>query len=163
MNRIDTDSMVDLLFQVKWKSDDVTHTDCFQANQVNMWRDIFPADLSERIMGSQAGRQYSVTFGGGRGGTSFGKSPADGNQTQAVPLYPAGKSSGSNHGGTFLPQRTFNGYQRGFQKQYAPFRCVGINNGQLSVDFNHPLADKDLHLSTIIGKVEPKRMTRRSS
>jgi hypothetical protein len=55
MNTIDTDSKVDLLFQLNWKSDHVNYTDCFQANQANIWRDVFPAELKERLMGRQSG------------------------------------------------------------------------------------------------------------
>ena len=40
-----------------------------------------------------------------------------------------------------------------FRANVQPFRCVGLNNGHLRVDFNHPLAGKDLHLSVVIGKV----------
>ena len=72
MNRIETDSKVDLLFQLRWKSDHVNHTDCFQANQANLWRDLFPADLSERLLGRQGGDDIAMAFAGG----------------QAVPLHP---------------------------------------------------------------------------
>jgi SAM-dependent methyltransferase len=62
--------------------------------------------------------------------------------------------------GRFYPKGLLKGISRVFSNNIAPFRCVGINNGNLSVDFNHPLADKDLRLSTIVGKVEPKQIER---
>ena len=71
MNRIDTDSKVDLFFQLKWKSGAVTHTDCFQANQANMWRDIFPAGLNERLMGRQGGDDIVLTFDSGQAVPAF--------------------------------------------------------------------------------------------
>jgi len=40
-----------------------------------------------------------------------------------------------------------------------PFRCVGLDDSHVSVDFNHPLAGKELRLSCIIEAVgrEPGR------
>jgi hypothetical protein len=62
--------------------------------------------------------------------------------------------------GRFYPKGLLKDVSGVFRKNIAPFRCVGINNGNLSVDFNHPLAGKNLRLSTIIGKIEPKRIER---
>jgi FKBP-type peptidyl-prolyl cis-trans isomerase 2 len=160
MNRIDTDSMVDLLFQLKWKSDDVTHTDCFQANQVNMWRDIFPADLSERIMGSQAGDNILLTFDGGQAVPAFENHRLMEIKRRQFRSTLPGSHQAKPQMGRFYPKGLLTDINGVFKNNIAPFRCVGINNGHLSVDFNHPLADKDLHLSTIIGKVEPKRIER---
>ena len=62
MNIIDTDSKVDMLFQLKWRSNNATHTDCYHAIQANIWRDIFPAALSERLIGAQAGDNIILEF-----------------------------------------------------------------------------------------------------
>jgi SAM-dependent methyltransferase len=62
--------------------------------------------------------------------------------------------------GRFYPKGLLTDIRGVFRNNIAPFRCVGINNGHLSVDFNHPLAVKDLHLSTIIGKIELKQIER---
>jgi hypothetical protein len=43
-----------------------------------------------------------------------------------------------------------------FRADTQPFRCVGLSNGHLTVDLNHPLAGKDLTLSVVIGKVGVK-------
>ncbi|MFC1875708.1 methyltransferase domain-containing protein [Thermodesulfobacteriota bacterium] len=160
MNRIDTDSMVDLLFQLKWKSGNVTHTDCFQANQVNMWRDIFPADLSERIMGSQAGDNILLTFDGGQAVPAFENHRLMEIKRRQFRSTLPGNHQAKPQMGRFYPKGLLTDINGVFKNNIAPFRCVGINNGHLSVDFNHPLADKELHLSTIIGKVEPKRIER---
>lgn len=160
MNTIDTDSKVDLLFQLNWKSEYVNHTDCFQANQANIWRDIFPADLKDRLMGRQGGDNIELAFEGGKAVPSFQQS-----QFMEIKRKQFDRDSLGNHQtrpqlGRFYPKGLLKGVNSVFSNNIAPFRCVGINNGHLSVDFNHPLADKDLRLSAIVGKIEPKQIER---
>jgi FKBP-type peptidyl-prolyl cis-trans isomerase 2 len=160
MNTIDTDSKVDLLFQLKWKSSHATHTDCYQANQTNMWRDIFPAALSERLLGAQAGDNIVLTFKSGESVPAF-KS----RHLKKIKRSQFRSDAMGGHGvrpqvGRFYPKGILKDVSGVFRDNITPFRCVGINNGHLSVDFNHPLADKDLQLSTIVGGIEPKRIER---
>ena len=160
MNRIDIDSKADLFFQLKWKSGRVTHTDCFQANQANMWRDIFPANLHERLMGRQGGDDIVLAFDSGQAVAAFETRQLmeiKRSQFNAVRL---GGHQTRPQMGRFYPKGLLKDVNGVFSNNIAPFRCVGINNGHLSVDFNHPLADKALHLSTIIGKIESKQIER---
>jgi hypothetical protein len=160
MNRIDTDSKVDLLFQLKWKSGTVIHTDCFQANQANVWRDIFPADLNERLMGRQGGDDILLTFDNGQAVPAFETRKLIEIKRRQFNAERLGIHQSNPRLGRFYPKGLLKDVNGVFSNNIAPFRCVGVNNGHLSVDFNHPLADKDLHLSTIIGKIEPKRIER---
>ena len=154
------DSRVDLLFQLKWKSEHVIHTDCYQANEANMWRDLFPADMNERLVNKQGGDDIVLTFNGGQVVPSFEKQKLmqvknrqfNGNRMKHHQTRP--------QLGRFYPKGLLTDIRGVFANNIAPFRCVGINNGHVSVDFNHPLADKDLRLSTIIGKIEPKQVER---
>ena len=50
-----------------------------------------------------------------------------------------------------------------FSANVEPFRFVHVNNGNMMVDFNHPLSGKDLVLSAVIGKVEAKENERGGS
>jgi SAM-dependent methyltransferase len=160
MKRIDTDSNVDLLFQLKWKSADANHTDCFQANQANMWRDIFPADLNERLMGRQGGEDVVMTFGSGQAVPAFETRQLMKIKRRQFNAEQLGIYQSSPQLGRFYPKGLLKDITGVFSNNIAPFRCVGINNGHLSVDFNHPLADKDLRLSTIIGKIKTKQFER---
>ena len=42
--RIDSESIVDMVFHLKWKSDEVMHTDAYQASRINVWRDYSPVE-----------------------------------------------------------------------------------------------------------------------
>ena len=160
MNTIDTGSKVDMLFQLKWKSDQVAHTDCYHANQANLWRDVFPADLKERLMGSQAGDEIVQTFGGGEAVSNFQADRLMKIKREQFNATLLGRDLAGPHVGRFYPKGLLTGITGVFRNNVAPFRCVHVNNGHLTVDFNHPLADKDLQLSTIVGKVEPKQIER---
>ncbi len=62
--------------------------------------------------------------------------------------------------GRFYPKGVLKDVAGIFSANMAPFRCVEKNNGHMTVDFNHPLAEKDLRVSTIVGKIEPKQIER---
>jgi SAM-dependent methyltransferase len=62
--------------------------------------------------------------------------------------------------GRFYPKGVLNDVVGIFKENVAPFRCVGKNNGHITVDFNHPLAEKDLLVSAVVGKIEPKDIER---
>ncbi len=160
MKNIDINSKVDLLFQLKWKSERVNHTDCYQADQVNMWRDLFPADLNERLMDKQAGDDIVLTLSGGKGVPSFEKQKLMQVKNRQFNNKFLRNDQARPQLGRFYPKGLLTDIKGVFRNNIAPFRCVGINNGHLSVDFNHPLADKDLHLSAIVGKIESKLIER---
>lgn len=158
MKTIHTDSRVDLFFQLKWRSQQATHTDCYQANQVNIWRDIFPQMLRERLVGSGPGENIDLPIPARQAVPPFEKRKLfdvkrrqfDSGAREIQPVTPLV--------GRFYPKGFLKDVSGVFRNNITPFRCVGINNGNLSVDFNHPLAGKDLRLSTIIGKIESKPM-----
>jgi hypothetical protein len=58
--RITPDSVLDLIFNLKWKSNSAVHTDSFQASRVNMWRDLLPPALLNTLMNKEAGEQVQV-------------------------------------------------------------------------------------------------------
>ena len=59
-NQINTESIADIVFHLKWKSDTALHTDGYQASQVNIWRDYLPPFLVEKLLGKQAGERIDL-------------------------------------------------------------------------------------------------------
>jgi hypothetical protein len=122
-----------------------------------MWRDILPPALHEGLMGLKQGDNIVLKFAGGEVIQNFEESNLfELKRSQFKPRQP-GKGLITPQIGRFYPKGFLKGMAGIFKDNVSPFRCVGLNNGHLSVDFNHPLAGKDLKLSTIVGKVEPKR------
>ena len=159
-NQITSDSMVDLIFILKWKSGDASHTDSYQASQVNIWRDFLPPALLDMLMNQEAGEQLQVPIEKKEAVAAFSsRNLFDIPRTQfdcklkqdsvALPRL-----------GRFYPKGMLKGINGIFSANVQPFRCVGLNNGHMTVDFNHPLAGKELDLSVVIGKIEAKTIER---
>ncbi len=160
MSRINRDSLVDIFFNLRWKSEGASHTDCYQATGVNIWRDYFPPALIESLMGREAGESVEVALEAGK----------------SVPPYDSKKmftiknaqfennlkvaQGNSPHLGRFYPQGLLSGVAGVFKANTQPFRCVGVNNGHVTVDLNHPVAGKALTLSCLVGQVTNKTVER---
>ena len=54
-NRITSDSIVDLILNLKWKSSAAVHTDGYQASRVNIWRDPLPQVVLDALMNKETG------------------------------------------------------------------------------------------------------------
>ena len=155
-NRVNSDSIVDLIFHLKWKSSAACHTDAFQASRVNIWRDLLPPALLDAMVGKEAGERLEIPVKGGDIVAFFNdqnlfqikRNQFDRRFRKGVITEP--------RLGRFYPKGLLRGVDGVFRVNVQPFRCVGLNNGQITVDFNHPLAGKDLHLSAVIGKVGRK-------
>jgi FKBP-type peptidyl-prolyl cis-trans isomerase 2 len=160
---INSDSIVDMMFHLKWKSDDVIHTDGYQASRVNIWRDYIPAFLLEEMSGKQAGERIELKLSSNEVISQFDKqslfqiksSQFDSQFTLDAPTTPAV--------GRFYPKGVLKSVARVFSANVQPFRLVGSESGQMMVDFNHPLAGKELVLSGVVGKVENKETERGGS
>ena len=160
MSKIDMDSLVDIIFNLRWKSDTALHTDCYQASKVNIWRDFFPPGLLDSLLGKETGERVELKVKSGNYLPDY----------QTNRLFKVNKSQFSNRIGQkitispqlgrFYPKGFLKGISGIYRENIQPFRCVGINNGNLSVDFNHPIAGKELTLSCLIGKVETKTIER---
>ena len=57
---IDSDSIVDMVFHLKWRSEAAIHTDGYQASRINIWRDYIPPFLLDKMNGKQAGDRLEV-------------------------------------------------------------------------------------------------------
>ena len=160
MNKVNEESIVDLMFNLTWKSDYASHTDCYQASNVNIWRDHFPPALLENLMNKYPGDRIELNF---RQGDILPKI-----DSQKIFNIKSGQFSSnfdpdSFHepcAGRFYPKGILQGVTNVFKENIEPFRLVGLNNGHMDVDFNHPLAGKDLKLTTMIGHVENKDVER---
>jgi SAM-dependent methyltransferase/FKBP-type peptidyl-prolyl cis-trans isomerase 2 len=156
MNRIDSDSILDMVFHMKWKSSVASHTEGYQASRVNMWRDLLPPVLVDALMDKEAGERVQVHSNNGDIVEAFAeKNLFNVKNSQFDRRFRQGLVTEPRMG-RFYPRGLLRGVGGVFRANVQPFRCVGLDNGLITVDFNHPLAGKDLHLSAVIGKVERK-------
>ena len=65
MRKTVVNSLAAVEFQLHWKSDHGTHTDCFFAEKVNFWRDILPKPLFEKLLERSVGDSVEHSFEAG--------------------------------------------------------------------------------------------------
>lgn len=157
MNTIHEDSLAKIRFKLKWQSSAVRHTDILFAENVNFWRDIFPEDVRRSIMGKQPGSRMEFFFAPGellplpdsRQRFCIDHRQFDRRRVNGHRIEP--------HFGRFYPKGLVKGMPNIFSGNMEPFRCTGVDAAQLEIDFNHPLAGKELALNIAIHDVKVKR------
>jgi hypothetical protein len=140
-------------FSLSWQSSAIFHTDCFFAKKVNFYRDIFPKKITSLLMGKRSGDTVEIP--------SIMKeiiSPYTQDnefsieQRQFDRLYTA-PSKTEPRSGRFYPKGLLKGLSGIFKGNSEPFRCTGISDAAITVDFNHPLSQKNGNLTLIIKDV----------
>jgi FKBP-type peptidyl-prolyl cis-trans isomerase 2 len=157
---VDSDSLVDAVFHVKWKSDAARHTDGYQASRINIWRDYLPPFLLDRLRGKQAGERVEVKVNSNDVVPKFEDRNVFKIKSDQFDYSLMLNTIAQPGAGRFYPRGMLRNVAGVFSANIQPFRCVQLNNGHMSVDFNHPLSGKELVLDGVIGKVETKETER---
>ncbi len=142
-------SMCAMRFDLQWQSDNARHTDSRVVQNLNLWRDIFPAELEAQVMDKPVGYSASHDF---RAGTLLE------NYREAECLaikdhlfnraYRKGVVT-EPRAGRFYPKGFIAGTRGIFPEDMSPFRLAKCSE-LLTVDLNHPLAAYDIALSAEI-------------
>ena len=154
---MDTSRHANVEFTLSWASGDARHTERQYMEKVNFWRDFFPADLGEQLARCEPGETAQVRLGPGH------VVPAeDRAQVMAVAdrHFRRRLASGAltePRAGRFYPRGLLTGMAGHFAEDRRPFRCVGVGEGQIRADLNHPLARYPL---AVAGRVVSERGSR---
>jgi len=157
MSFIDSNSIADLIFQIRWKSNFASHTDCYQASRVNIWRDVLPDVLLDSLQQKEPGERVELNIKAGEVLPSFDENKLKRIKKNQFDPRIINVNGSKPSVGRFYPKGLLTGIAGIFSANLEPFRCVASDNGNIIVDLNHPLAEKDLVLSAIVGKVETKK------
>jgi SAM-dependent methyltransferase/FKBP-type peptidyl-prolyl cis-trans isomerase 2 len=145
MTAISNDTLANILFRLHWEEHGVRHEDSFYAQNVNLWRDVFPAGLEKEILGLEEGRSRHVDL---RPGVHV--PVRDMRKVLTVPrkafkvapdLPPIVPTQGR-----FYPQGVLRGLPGIYPQNIQPFRVINTCEDTLTVDLNHPLADVQARL-----------------
>lgn len=146
MKEIDINSIADIVFQLKWKSRAAAHTECYAARGVNLWRDWLPESVRRALMGCSSWQKVSVDFPpGALFGNGDGPMDIDRRRFSMVPQT-----------GRFYPRGRLSDLPGVLPQNMQPFRCVGINNGHMTVDLSHPLSGHRLAVDATVGAIASK-------
>ena len=155
-NRVTSESIVDLVFHLKWKSRYAVHTDGYQATQVNIWRDLLPPALLEELMNRELGERLQMALKDEDSVEVFDSKNLLKIKTGQFDRCFNPKVVIEPRLGRFYPKGMLKGITGIFRVNTQPFRCVGLSNGHITIDLNHPLAGKGLTLSVVVGKIGSK-------
>lgn len=156
MSAISTDTLANIQFRLHWEEHGVRHEDRYYAQNVNLWRDVFPAGLEKQILGMTEGESRLVDLQPG-----VHVPVRDMRKVMTVPRKafkpPVGETSIEPLQGRFYPQGVLRGLPGIYPQNIQPFRVVNTGADTLTVDLNHPLADVEGRLEIIPLAVWPKQ------
>lgn len=163
MQTINNESIVDMVLQLKWRSDSATHTETYAANAANMWRDYFPGALHSSLMGKQRGDRFRLEFGPNE---LLNGSATERDVNLPTSKFDGGRLTGCDtepRMGRFYPRGLLEGVTGVFSQNQRPFRCTQLENGSMQASMTHPLKNKPLQLDVTIGSVQDKTYERGGS
>jgi len=156
MDKIHSNALASIEFQVNWQSQNAKHKDCFFGPKINFWRDLMPSNLESALMDKMVGEEITVPL----------------EKQDAIPPYQANhqfalKIDRFNQNflrgrrleprlGRFYPYKFLQNPPSVIEKMKSPFRCTAIENNALHIDLNHPLASYKLDLTAKIHEVRGK-------
>lgn len=155
MTAISTDTLANILFRLQWEEHGVRHEDSFYAQNVNLWRDVFPAGLEKEILGMKAGesRQIDLEPGAHVPVRDMRKVMT---VTRKAFKVAAGQPVIVPIQGRFYPQGMLRGVPGIYPQNIQPFRVINMDEETLTVDLNHPMADLESRLEIDPLAVWPK-------
>lgn len=146
MERINIDSIADIVLQLKWNSRDALHNECYAARGVNLWRDWLPDNVRAALVDKRPWEKAEIHFSADElFGTNGGPVKIERHRFNLTPRT-----------GRFYPKGRISGLPGVFPQNMQPFRCVGVNNGHLDADMAHPLSGYPMTLTMTVGEVSAK-------
>lgn len=158
--QITPDCLADLIFHLKWKSDVADHTDCYHARKVNIWRDLIPSELMSNIINKTVGDRIELSANNGNVIPLFAEQNIFTLGAQQFDRQGLDRAVCDPRVGRFYPKGKLKGLSNIYSSNMQPFRCVGLSNGHMKVDFNHPLAEVESKLSAVVASVDRKESER---
>jgi hypothetical protein len=140
MMRTDSDSNVDMIFHLKWKSEFAMHTDGYQASHINIWRDILPPELLDKINDRPAGERIEVHLKAGDILPPFDQKNLIQVKRDQFRQGFATYAIASPGVGRYYPKGMLKNVPEMFKANIRPCRCGEISNGHMTIDPNHPLS-----------------------
>ena len=160
MNRLAGNSLGAMEFELRWQSTEARHRELYCAPHVNMWRDIFPAEVEKEILGSSENDTHTFSFKPGVLVPEFSPSRVlDLSPAQLSAIHVAGHKL-TPRVGRFYPSGLLQNVSGVFPQAVGPFRVIGLNDARIRVDLNHPLSLHDLELTIQIKSIRRSTVER---
>lgn len=127
-------------FVMHWQSADASHAERLYFEKINFWRDFPPGTLGERLAGLPAGGAASQSFAPGELLPAHDSAAVLAVRAEQVDIRMRNGTTLVPRAGRFYPRGLFSGLPDVFAGDLRPLRYLGVTNGMVRVDLNHPLA-----------------------
>ncbi|NNF95354.1 MAG: methyltransferase domain-containing protein, partial [Halobacteria archaeon] len=141
-----------------WQSPQARHCDRRFFDRINFWRDYFPGDLGEQLNVAEVDQVVSYQAEAGEL-----VEPYDAHQVHRIKRsqFQTRVSPGlviMPQRGRFYPRNLVNGISSYFEGDRRPLRCLQVDDDELLIDLNHPLARYSLKLEArLLKELEAKQ------
>lgn len=141
MNIITPDSLAEIEFQLRWKSNEADHEERL-LTKVNFWRDILPPGFSDQLVGKLPGDRVGASYP-----PEARLLPSSAANRKTLKRNQFISQSLTPRYGRFYPLGVLKDVATVFPGNIKPFRVKGLDEASIQVDWNHPLADVGLELA----------------
>lgn len=156
MTTIDRNALATLEFELSWPSDMARHKEIYRAEHVNFWRDIFPESVAQALMGSKAGDKLFFSFPPGQVVPSFKPKKRFSLKSRQFERRKINDHRIEPRKGRFYPKGLLQGVAGVYSNNVEPFRCARVTPSEITVDFNHPMAERAVDLQIKVEDVGKK-------
>ena len=148
-------SRVGALLSVNWQSSHATHIDRRYVDNINVWRDYFPAELETRLEGCSIGETLSHCYEPGEALPEFSAAQIHKVKQQQFNRNFSSQISLEPRLGRFYPRGIFENIAGNYRSNYQPCRIIDLDDDSITTDFNHPLAGHTIEFEVEILSVAP--------
>jgi SAM-dependent methyltransferase len=150
LERTSARAMARMRFDLSWESERARHTDSYIATKLNLWRDLMPPQLEAQVMDRPVGHRAAHRFAPGELLTPWRDQHLLRVRNNQFNRRFTRRGFVQPRVGRFYPRGIIQGLDGFFRTDLHPMRVVEVTPGELTADFNHPLADRPLELQLTI-------------
>lgn len=153
MEAINEKSKVDTIFKFTWKSSIGEHIESYFC-KINIWREfeLLPEKIRQSIIGKVSGERFKLRFNTGELFKFSEENILEIERKNFLPPKPF-RFFMIPRIGRFYPLGFFKGLKEVFPENYKPTRIIELNNKNMKIDTNIPIAKYELDLEVYIENV----------
>ena len=153
-DKVEKNSIIDASAAIHWQTRDCCFSDWRFLPNINLWRDYLPFEIESQLQGQSLGAVVKHSYQAGELVESYQKSlirnvgvkQFQPEQTTLLPITP--------QTGRFYPKDFFSAVDGIYQGNKFPCRLIQADSATMTIDLNHPLADKPLDVEFRIERIK---------
>jgi SAM-dependent methyltransferase len=154
LEKVEKNSILDASAAIHWQTQDCSFSDWRYLPNINLWRDYLPSEIESQLPGQKTGSIINYFYEEGGLIECYQKNlikkvsikQFQPDNSEQFPIIP--------QPGRFYPKDFFTGIDGIYQGNKFPCRITEIDAESITVDFNHPLAGKEIELEFKINRIK---------